>query len=163
MRKSSLCLIFALVFYLPVGWAGENPHEINQQTPSDSCLLCHATLPKKPFVSKDRQIIVPNMADYKADGVGMCAMCHDPNRAKHMLGRKIEIPLPKELPLTEDKKIVCLTCHYAHGDFYSEQPRTNITFFDKLFNTQRMHNSFLLRLNNTDGQFCLLCHQSKQD
>jgi hypothetical protein len=162
MKNYLIFIMLFLSFYLPITLAVENPHDINQLKLSENCLVCHVNLPKH-IPTQEGRFTIPNMTGYKGDGVTLCATCHDPRRASHMVGRKIEIALPVELPLAEDRKIVCLTCHYTHGNFYTEQPRANINFFDKLFDTERMHNSFLLRQNNTEGEFCLLCHQPKQE
>lgn len=159
--KNYLIAIFGLLFYISDLVATENPHEISQLTLSENCLMCHTTLPKA-LPTKEGRGTIPDMSNYRGDGVMLCATCHDPKRASHMIGRKIETALPAKLPLAEDRKIVCLTCHYTHGSFYTEQPRANINFFDTLFNTHRLHNSFLLRLENTDGEFCLLCHSTKK-
>jgi nitrate/TMAO reductase-like tetraheme cytochrome c subunit len=158
--KNYLIAVSGLLFFNSIVFAAENPHEMTKLKSSESCLSCHLTQPKQPPI-KEGRFTIPDMTAYKGDGVALCATCHDPKRASHMIGRKVEIALPAELPLAKDRKIVCLTCHYTHGNFYTEQPRANINAFDKLFNTERMHNSFLLRLNNTDGEFCLLCHQAK--
>jgi hypothetical protein len=159
--KNYLIPVLGLLFYLPITFATENPHEINKLEPSERCLSCHVSQPKQSPV-KEGRFTIPDMSLYKGDGVALCATCHDPKRASHMIGRRIETVLPAELPLAKDRKIECLTCHYTHGSFYTEQPRANINSFDKLFDTERMHNSYLLRLNNTNGEFCLLCHQAKQ-
>jgi hypothetical protein len=157
--KSYLIFVLSLMFYLPMSLAAENPHDIKQLKLSENCIICHTTLPKT--LPNEGRGTIPEMSLYKGDGVTLCTTCHDPKRASHMIGRKIEAALPVELPLAKERKIVCLTCHYTHGSFYTEQPRANVNFFDKLFDSERMHNSFLLRLDNSEGDFCLLCHQAK--
>jgi Cytochrome c7 and related cytochrome c len=159
--KNYLIAIFALLLFSSGLVAAENPHEIKQLKLSGSCLDCHVTQPKT-LPDKEGRETIPDMSNYKGDGVALCATCHDPKRASHMIGRKIEAGLPVGLPLANERKVVCLTCHYTHGSFYTEQPRASVNFLDKWFNTERMHNSFLLRLDNSEGDFCLLCHQAKE-
>lgn len=63
----------------------------------------------------------PHSSDYKynlkADRKDICALCHQLPIPGHLheAGGKPRFELPEDFPLTEDGKIMCLTCHDPHG------------------------------------------------
>lgn len=163
MKKSTTLLLMAagagLLFYGHTArTAGENPHVLSRQNMQSDCTACHLSQPelKDDNVLSSKNLAIDQSA-FKLDGVAMCASCHNPNQG-HKVGLNIDFPVPADLPLNEDNDITCLTCHYTHGKLDSDRPQASHSFMDKLMNSERLHKSFLLRRNNSDGELCLTCH-----
>jgi hypothetical protein len=91
----------------------------------------------------------------------MCSGCHDAEDG-HKVGIKLYFEVPADMPLGEKNKLTCLTCHYSHGSLSSDRPQASVSFMDKMLDAERLHKSFLLRRNNTDGELCLTCHEVKE-
>jgi len=52
-------------------------------------------------------------AGVSGDPVELCTQCHDPSRMKHPVG-VTRATAPAGLPLGEDARVVCHTCHDPH-------------------------------------------------
>jgi hypothetical protein len=91
----------------------------------------------------------------------MCGSCHNPDDG-HQVGLELDFQIPADLPLDKKNRMTCLTCHYTHGNLNSDRPQASFSFMDRLFDAERIHKSFLLRRNNTDGELCLTCHNINQ-
>lgn len=94
------------------------------------------------------------------DGSAMCTVCHR-GQPMHMVGKEIDFPVPKDLPLDQGKKIQCLTCHYTHGRLTSDRPWAAVSFMDRLIRSEHLYKSYLLRRNNSGGELCLVCHNTE--
>lgn len=142
--------------------ASDNPHFVSRQTEQAACTSCHMATPElkdnPPLNSKNLPV---DQASFSQDGVAMCSSCHNPNQG-HKVGLNIDFPVPADMPLNEDNDITCLTCHYTHGQLDSDRPQASFSFMDRLMNAERLHKSFLLRRNNSDGELCLTCHNVNQ-
>jgi len=89
----------------------------------------------------------------------MCFSCHDGtvvDSRKRVWGYNIHKVgvrpkninnIPKELPLDEEQKISCRTCHTAHG---TGNPKE-----------QSINRSIFLRVKNENGELCKMCHKDK--
>jgi len=147
--------------------AEANPHKVekaeqeNQEKNKEQCLSCHQSLPEKPMENSGQHII-PDMKTMKKDAVAMCTDCHSDSGNSHVVGVTPEYSVPADLPLTGNKKIDCLTCHYVHGSLKSEIPMASVSAMDRLFSRERLRKSFLLRRNNSNGDLCLACHKKKE-
>jgi len=142
--------------------AAGNPHEVTQQHDREMCSVCHNQV---PTLSDDKLLVTKYLAtnfnDFKQNGVTMCASCHDAT-AYHKVNISVDFPVPDDLPLTEDKEMICLTCHFAHGSLSSDRPQCSFSFMDRLLDANRLHKSFLLRRNNSNGELCLTCHNPNE-
>ena len=142
--------------------ATDNPHEVSGQDNPSTCAVCHSDVPK---LKDDNILSSKNMpvdlSRFRLNGVTMCSSCHDPN-VVHKVGVNVDFPIPADLPLNEDNEIICLTCHYSHGRLDSDKPQASFSLMDRMLNDQRLHKSFLLRRNNSDGDLCLICHNPNQ-
>ncbi len=141
-----------------------NPHDIRGQQPETYCLACHLQLPKT-LQHQSSGGRLPDQSDFQsdADGVSMCVNCHDADKASHETGGdSIDFTVPADLPLSSDRKLTCLTCHYMHGSLASDRPWASVSILDRLLDHERMHKNYLLRRNNSDGELCLVCHDSNQ-
>jgi len=138
--------------------AGDNPHVVSRQDDKTVCPVCHIQVPElrddQPLISKNLPL---DLNDFKLDGVAMCSACHDP-AAYHKVHLVVDFPVPADLPLNQDNEIICLTCHYVHGRLDSDRPQASFSFMDRLLNARRLHKSYLLRRNNSNGELCLSCH-----
>jgi len=139
--------------------AGNNPHLIDGRNGGD-CQSCHVSVPgwtaKQSLDSRDAVFVADR---YKLDAVGMCTSCHPRDHLHADVGDKINFPVPADMPLGENKSHVCITCHFTHGRLDSEKPRANVDFLDRWFDSERMHKSYLLRRDNSEGGLCLTCHK----
>jgi len=95
---------------------------------------------------------------FKLDPVTICLQCHQQDAGTHSVNIEVAFPVPADLPLSDDKKMTCLTCHKAHGRLHSNRPWASVSFVDRLFASERMNKTYLLRRNNTNGELCLVCH-----
>lgn len=154
--------LLMLVFATQPRTEGENPHLISNRSDRNLCGSCHVQIPE---LTGDAQLLSKNMSvepdSFNQDGVAMCSSCHDPNQG-HKVGLNIDFPVPADMPLSADNDISCLTCHYTHGSLESDRPQASVSFMDRLMNAERLHKSFLLRRNNSDGELCLTCHNVNQ-
>jgi len=108
----------------------------------------------KPLMKSGRQDI--------SSSEPMCFSCHDgfvlesrflweENKHAHPVGqkpsKKIKIPLfegKKVLPLNDDGRMYCGTCHSAHGVSWDQKST-----------------AVFMRLENENGQLCMACHTDK--
>jgi len=158
----SLLTAFGLMLLSLAGAAhsADNPHVVTRQIGRSGCAECHIDTPelKNDGILNTEHLPV-DPGRFKQDGVAMCRSCHTHEAHIHKnVSEKIDFPVPADMPLSQDNGIICLTCHYSHGSLDSDQPRANVSFIDHLFNTERLHKSFLLRRDNSDGGLCLTCH-----
>ena len=144
------------------GYAADNPHELSAQSQPIDCVSCHT---EKPQHTQAGMLETKNhKADataFKSDGVEMCSGCHNAEDG-HKVGLEMDFEVPADLPLGENNKLTCLTCHYAHGSLSSAKPQASYSFIDSMVDAERLHKSFLLRRNNADGELCLTCHEVKE-
>jgi hypothetical protein len=136
----------------------DNPHEISKQNKSTDCVSCHI---KQPQYADDELLETKNhkvdLAVFKSDGIEMCSGCHNPDDG-HKVGLKLDFEVPADMPLGARNKLICLTCHYTHGNLTSKRPQASASFLDRILDQERLHKSFLLRRNNAEGELCLTCH-----
>ncbi len=155
-------MVFIMVFHAALASAGErqaNPHQISALSKGETCLRCHVSPPDGLPTEPGRSLSV-NRSDYRLDGVQMCMGCHEAGSAAHMVGKLSPVMIPENMPLSEQGSVTCLTCHYVHGSFESDRPWANVSFFDRLFVSEYMYKSYLLRQSNENGELCLLCHRA---
>lgn len=148
--------------YLPLSADSNNPHEVTSESQATSCNDCHRD---KPAMAKSTVLETKNemvkREQFTQDGTAMCSSCHNPDDG-HKVGLELDFKIPADLPLADDNKMVCLTCHYTHGSLQSKRPQASYSLMDRIFDAERLHKSFLLRRNNTDGELCLICHNVNQ-
>src|SRR5262249_31373666 len=107
---------------------GENVHR------SDSrCEACHTTdattLHADPAAAS--RLLAPDLE-------ARCAACHGDEGPSHETGIPPRPP-PPALPLSDQGRITCATCHYMHGE--------SNDFGD------------FVRIDNRRGALCLTCHE----
>ena len=137
-----------------------NPHEIGAKN-NERCLNCHIVQPetKEQLNTKNMPVV---LSKFHLDGVAMCTRCHS-DSAGHMVGVNIDFLIPADLPLSSNKSVSCLTCHYTQGSLISDRPQASYSFMDQLLDSDHLHKSYLIRRNNVNGELCLICHNTQQD
>lgn len=128
------------------------------QEPAKECALCHYSwMDEFMFQHKGTDIVKFPEKRVVAEEI-MCFSCHDGTvvdsrirvwaEDKHKVGVKPSknVIVPKELPLKEGK-IVCATCHSAHGTGEPEK--------------EGISRSIFLRMRNENSELCKSCHTNK--
>jgi len=116
-----------------------SPHEF---TDSD-CFLCHFTLPTQGDAAQGRLRLTEPIT-------ALCARCHDMTMS---VSHKVDfVPppgfeIPGDLPLDEDGRITCNTCHDVHKP--SKNPLTG-------------ERTYFLRREPAGKYFCLACHKTDE-
>jgi hypothetical protein len=137
-----------------------NPHEIAYRPVSPDCQECHTTSPGQ-YRQASGLGTQPRWSAYKQDGTTMCVQCHSGETEGHQVDdTAIDFPIPSDLPLTENKTLMCMSCHYMHGSLRSNRPWASVSFMDRLTGSERMNKSYILRRNNSSGELCLICHDT---
>jgi hypothetical protein len=136
-----------------------NPHIVNKQTPQSGCTDCHIKTPElKNNNNLNTNGLPVDISQFKPESEALCMTCHPRDHVHKNEAGKIIFSLPPDIPVGQSHEHICQTCHYSHGKLDSDKPQANVNFIDKLFDTERMHKSFLLRRDNSDGGLCLTCH-----
>jgi len=157
-----IAIIILGFFRTTQGVTADNPHEITAQAALADCASCHTEkLQHTKAGVLETKNHKPDLATFKSDGVEMCSGCHDAEDG-HKVGLKLDFEVPADLPLGERNKLTCLTCHYTHGSLSSDRPQASVSFIDSMLDAERLHKSFLLRRNNSNGELCLTCHEVKE-
>lgn len=164
-HRLSLLIIalIALVSMNKLFGTNPEPHQIGHDNQTVDCATCHLQLPpisNEPIMINS-SLAAADPAEFRHDGVEMCKNCHNPDQG-HQVGIEIDFPVPADLHLGDHNDITCLTCHYVHGNLQSETPQASFSFLDRVLNPQRLHRSYLLRINNSNGELCLACHNVNQ-
>ncbi len=136
-----------------------NPHNIVENKTA-TCTNCHRGLPEiQPGLNTKNNHV--ELSKFKQGGIKMCTDCHN-EKEGHVVGVRLDFSVPADLPLSENKTISCLTCHYTHGELKSDRPQSSYSLIDRLLDSERLHKSFLIRRNNSHGELCLTCHNTEQ-
>ena len=161
MNHYKSCLLLLLVLSNHSLLAAEtsnsvlNPHSMPMDEHRPQCLSCHAKAKHTTAVSNGAIATI-----FVGDGIKACISCHESAAVKHMVGRRPDLHVPDDLPLDAQGRITCLTCHYTHGPLRSENPWVDVSWYERLTNSERLHKTFLLRRHNREGALCLVCHDS---
>lgn len=149
MKRSWSLLILCLLFFASQSWAIDL-----EPSPTRECAICHFRW-LEPFYYEGRGTPLHPLQIKKVAGSEMmCFSCHDGStedsrvkvwiRDRHKVNVKPsdKVRIPKIFPLSPDGKIVCSTCHSAHG------VPTDTSIERVIF----------LRISNKDSIMCELCH-----
>ena len=145
-------LIFVPIFFIPLLTV---THAANlEPSPARECAICHFRW-MEPFYYEERGTELHPLQTEKVAGTEMmCFSCHDGStedsrvkvwlRDRHKVNVRPSkrVHIPKIFPLSPDGKIVCSTCHSAHG------VPTDTSIERVIF----------LRISNKDSIMCELCH-----
>ncbi len=146
-----LLLVFCL--FLPLGVADAKV-VLESHNSAKGCAICHYRWLDVFYYEGQNTALVPYQKERVAASEKMCFSCHngsvaDSRRKVWKLGgHKVKVKpssvihISKVLPLDKDGRIVCATCHTAHG--VSDETR-----FDQVI---------YLRLPNPNSELCKVCH-----
>lgn len=134
-----------------------NPHELQDGAGRTTCTNCHQQMPEGVPENTTR-VVLPKAKDFKTGPVAMCISCHEGSEESHPLGVNPKYPVPADLPLDKEGGISCCTCHYTHGSLKSDHPCCSVSVIDRMFGSDRLKKSFLLRRENRRGELCRACH-----
>lgn len=137
--------------------SGVNPHELKNLVDNIACTSCHGQTPERVPVNHTRAVLPTG--HFTTGLTAMCRPCHEGSMDSHPLDVYPGYAVPKDLPLTSSGGISCLTCHYTHGSLKSDHPCCSVSFLDRLFGSDRLKKSFLLRRENKNGELCRACHE----
>ncbi|MCW9046753.1 MAG: hypothetical protein OQK46_01635, partial [Gammaproteobacteria bacterium] len=124
------------------------------------CLSCHKSQSLENIKVMGKYAL-PVMSGFIKNETSMCIECHGDDNSSHIVGVTPDYSVPADLPLDEENKMTCLTCHYVHGNLESDRPMASSSFMDHLFNRDRLKKSYVLRRNNAQGDMCLACHSKE--
>lgn len=145
-------LCFALVLVASDFYPRGNPHAYFQA--QDSCPKCHMILRGRP--DPDR---------FSVDSDSLCLGCHKQGNLgrTHPVnvrpGKKYwKMKIPDDFRLDDDGRLMCLTCHTAHGPYVS----TTRVFpkqaaFSSGNSAGTYYKTFFLRRSNPNKGFAALC------
>jgi predicted CXXCH cytochrome family protein len=109
------------------------PHNFS----TNECYSCHFTLPEPGSTEP---------MSFMDDITTMCTRCHEVSSLSHVVDVEPQIPIPDGMPLSAQGTITCVTCHDPHCA--PTNPKTG-------------EKTYFLRLAGPGKQFCLLCHEDK--
>ncbi len=90
-----------------------------------------------------------------------CIKCHLQGNADHPIMIVASFPVPRDLPLSQDNEVTCITCHNPHLQRYSNHPwlqRSFMTIISDFISRKKQYKTFFLRRNNSNRELCLSCH-----
>lgn len=100
--------VFSLCILVPLYEEGcmRKPPKMTPHTDAKACAVCH--------VEKDT-MTHEVAAELKKDPVALCSTCHPKGVQDHKMDIVPTRPMPPNLPLSTEGKLVCHTCHDPHG------------------------------------------------
>jgi len=123
----------------------------------DNCNKCHdvrQTADNKASVI----VFVDNSAIVQTVN---CMKCHPQHFGDHPVLVQTFIPVPKDLPLSKNMEITCMTCHNTHYLRYSDRPWTPRSHKNKFLDfvkKKKEYKTYFLRRNNSEKELCISCH-----
>ncbi len=123
---------------------------------SKRCAICHFEWVYTFFTERRDGELISQPSDKLVATAGMCFSCHDGSitdsrkTVLHDQGHRSgivpssRVSIPADLPLDEEGRMQCATCHTPHAVQSSDG--SSVEFF--------------LRTPNKNSSFCVLCHQS---
>jgi hypothetical protein len=150
----------------------KNPHK---EIFKGKCLDCHEDVPKKVKAEdKDKEKTSRRkrkrkkkeyrVALFKKDIVSLCTQCHEEmdSETLHPLDIKPTQMKSDLLPLDSDGTLTCVTCHFPHGESYSEKQyvgRSSVAKWLSLLVKQKYFKTYYLREKVLEGEICKECHE----
>lgn len=112
-----------------------------------ACTLCHTTPKDRPKLHHLGQCCNQN-----------CLRCHFDMTQHHPVGADITIQPGIKLPLLTGEKLACISCHDVFSARTDTQSWKSQSLFAKWFQTKTIYKTYYLRINNSDGKLCKMCH-----
>jgi hypothetical protein len=113
----------------------------------ESCLTCH------PKDKGSRKLAEPtNSCDAN------CQRCHKDMDKHHSVGQVLEDKGNIALPLLTGNKVACISCHDLKTARTDRRSWKAQSLYARLFQGQSSYPTYYLRVNNSDGKLCRMCH-----
>jgi hypothetical protein len=120
-----------------------SPHKSERE--GMSCLTCHRDTPTIKDTNATVTLVTENINK-------MCNFCHNIDTEAHPLNVDKSIKLSEKLPLSKDKKVVCITCHDPHGTI------STINFLREKYVIDLEFGKYENPHNEKEYFNCLKCH-----
>ncbi len=153
----TLCwLPFLALLSLPVFGQAETP---KQPRASKECAICHLRWADDFEATAGKDYLLEFSEEKVVATEMMCYSCHDGSivdsrlrvweTSRHKAGTEPSsaISIPENYPLDPQGRLICATCHSAHG----------------VDSTTDMGSTIFLREPNVNSSMCRKCHQDKDD
>jgi hypothetical protein len=113
----------------------------------ETCLACH---PKDKGTSKLAQ--PTQSCDVN------CRRCHEDMDKHHPVGPAVEEKDKVGLPLLGRNQVSCISCHDLKTASQDRRSWKSQSLYARLFQGQTSYKTYYLRVNNSDGKLCKICH-----
>lgn len=87
-----------------------------------------------------------------------CQTCHKDMDKHHAVGQAPEENGNIVLPLATGNKVACISCHDLKTPRRDKRSWKSQSLFSRLFQGQPSYPTYYLRVNNSDGKLCRICH-----
>ncbi len=113
----------------------------------ETCLACHAK-------DKGSRKLAEPMDSCDAN----CQRCHKDMEKHHTVGQVLEDKGKISLPLLSGNKVACISCHDLRTPRTDRRSWKAQSLYARLFEGQSTYKTYYLRVNNSDGKLCRICH-----
>lgn len=148
-RRPWLPTILAMLLFASVAW-GLDP-ETAKIMPwvgrTEPCLACHG-----------KEKGSPKLADPVSSCDTHCQSCHKDMDKHHTVGQVLEDKGIIALPLASGNKVTCISCHDLKTPRRDRRSWKSQSLYARLFQGQPSYPTYYLRVNNSDGKLCRICH-----
>lgn len=141
--------LVALVLLAGVAW-GMDPGTVKIMpwvAQPEACLTCHGK-------EKGSRKLVDPLSSCDVH----CQQCHKDMDKHHTVGQALEDKGTISLPLLTGNKVACISCHDLKTSRTDKRSWKAQSLFGRLFQGQPSYPTYYLRVNNSDGKLCRICH-----
>jgi hypothetical protein len=131
------------------GQGGEKPpgQAMREGMAVEACRSCHPG-------EKDR----PKLVDLSRSCDHHCGRCHTDMEKHHPVGAGVNEKEKVPLPLLKENQVGCISCHDPLSARTDRRSWKSQSLFARWFSGQKIHQTYYLRINNSDGKLCQTCH-----
>jgi len=112
-----------------------------------ACRACHAS-------EKER----PKLADPYLCCNNHCERCHKDMTKHHPVAAAVDDKDRVSLPLLGGDKVACISCHDLKAPATDTKSWKSESLYARLFQRQATYKTYYLRINNSAGRLCKMCH-----
>lgn len=142
-------IILVMLLLASVGWAmdPETAKIMPWVGRSEPCLACHGN-------DKGGRKLTDTVNSCDTH----CQSCHKDMEKHHSVGQVLEDKGKIVLPLSSGNKVACTSCHDLNTPRKDKRSWKSQSLFARLFQGQPSYPTYYLRVNNSDGKLCRICH-----
>ena len=137
--------------------SGEEPEIHIYGRDKDNCDKCHDV--RKTADTKVSVVVF--LSNSEVLQTANCMKCHPRSHGDHPVLIQTSLPIPRDLPLSRNYEITCMTCHNTHYLRYSDRPwipRSYKDTFIDFVEGKKVYKTYYLRRNNSENELCIACH-----